>query len=89
MIETDAPTPPPPPAPLAPPRNPARSVAIWVILLLLVLAVLYGLSDRLAPASSRGSVSAHVVQIAPRVAGEVTAVNVDDDAVVQAGDPLF
>ncbi|MGV8942852.1 HlyD family secretion protein [Thermomonas sp.] len=33
--------------------------------------------------------SANVVQIAPRVSGEVTQVMVADDAVVQAGEPLF
>lgn len=66
-----------------------KPVAIGVVVLLVVLTVLYALSDRLAPSSSRGIVSAHVVQIAPRVSGEVTQVFVDDDAVVQAGDPLF
>jgi multidrug resistance efflux pump len=70
-------------------RNPARLVAIVVIVILLVLVVLYALSDRMAPSSSRGIVSAHVVQIAPRVSGEVTQVMVEDDALVHAGDPLF
>ncbi|EKE45256.1 hypothetical protein OCGS_0346 [Oceaniovalibus guishaninsula JLT2003] len=60
-----------------------------MLVLLAVLAVLYALTDRLAPASSRGIVSAHVVQIAPRVSGEVTSVTVADDAFVRAGDPLF
>ena len=69
--------------------SPAKKVAISVVLLLLVLVVLYALSDRMAPASSRGIVSANVVQMAPRVSGEVMQVMVDDDAVVQAGDPLF
>lgn len=70
-------------------RTPAKAIAIGVIVLLIVLAILYALTDRMAPASSRGIVSAHVVQIAPRVSGEVTEVMVEDDAVVQAGDPLF
>lgn len=70
-------------------RNPARAITVGVVLLLLVLVVFYALSDRMAPASSRGVVSANVVQIAPRVSGEVTRVMVDDDAVVHAGDPLF
>ncbi|WP_226781031.1 HlyD family secretion protein [Oceaniglobus trochenteri] len=72
-----------------PARNPAMKIALIVVVLLLVLTVLYALSDRMAPSTSRGIVSAHVVQIAPRVSGEVTRVHVDDDAVVQAGDPLF
>lgn len=70
-------------------RNPAKRITIGMIVLLLVLVVLYALSDRMAPSSSRGVVSANVVQIAPRVSGEVTEVMVNDDAVVHAGDPLF
>ena len=69
--------------------NPAKKITIGVIVLLLVLVALYALSDRMAPSSSRGVVSAYVVQIAPRVSGEVTEVMVNDDAVVHAGDPLF
>lgn len=69
--------------------NPAKPIAIGVVLLLVILAVTYALSDRLAPASSRGFVSAHVVQVAPRVSGDITDVFIQDDAVVQAGDPLF
>ncbi|TNF19770.1 MAG: HlyD family secretion protein [Rhodobacteraceae bacterium] len=75
---------PPPPA-----SNPAPKVAIAVIVLLLVLVVVYALTDRSAPSSSRGIVSAHVVQIAPRVSGEVIDVLIVDDAVVQAGEALF
>lgn len=70
-------------------RNPAKSITVGVVLLLVVLVVLYALSDRMAPALSRGIVTANVVQIAPRVSGEVTDVMVADDAVVQAGEPLF
>ena len=47
------------------PRNPAKLIAVVVVVLLLVLAVLYALSDRMAPSSSRGIVSAQVVQVAP------------------------
>lgn len=74
----------------APPaKNPAGKIALVVVVLLLVLVVLYALTDRKAPSTSRGIVSAHVVQIAARVSGQVTDVHVEDDAVVQAGDPLF
>ncbi len=72
-----------------PARNPAAKIAAVVIFLLLALVALYALTDRMAPSSSRGIVSAHVVQIAPRVSGEVLRVHVADDAVVQAGEPLF
>lgn len=72
-----------------PQGNPAKSITVGMIVLLLVMVFVYALSDRMAPSSSRGVVSANVVQIAPRVSGEVTEVMVDDDAVVHAGDPLF
>ncbi len=72
-----------------PPRNPAGIIALGVVVLLLVLVLVYALSDRMTPTSSRGIASAHVAQIAPRVSGEVIEVLVDDDAVVQAGDALF
>jgi len=71
------------------PRNPAKGIAIVMGAALLGLTVLYAATDRVAPSSSRGIVSAHVVQIAARVSGEVTQVMVEDDAIVQAGDPLF
>lgn len=70
-------------------RNSARTIAIGMILMLLLLALVYALGDRLAPSSSRGVIAAHVVQIAPRISGEVTEVLVEDNAVVQAGEPLF
>ncbi|MEX3314122.1 HlyD family secretion protein [Sulfitobacter sp. PS-8MA] len=73
----------------APAKNPAGKIALITIILLLIAVGLYSLTDRMAPSSSRGIVSAHVVQIAPRVSGEVLRVQVQDDAVVQAGDPLF
>jgi len=69
--------------------NPAKPVALGVIVLLVALVTGYILLDRYAPSSNRGVVSATVVQIAPRIGGEVTEVHVADDAVVAEGDPLF
>lgn len=71
------------------PSNPAAKIAVVVVLLIVVAMAFYALTDRLAPSSSRASVSAHVVQIAPRISGEVIEVHVSDDAIVQAEDPLF
>lgn len=81
MTDTAAPTP--------PARNPARPIALIVLLILILMAALYALSDRFAPASSRGQVTANVIQIAPRVSGEVVDVMVLDDSFVKAGTPLF
>ncbi|MGB4826296.1 MAG: HlyD family secretion protein [Paracoccaceae bacterium] len=84
-----APRPEPEPEMETPAKNPAAKIAMIVVGVLVVMVVLYAMVDRMAPSSSRGIVSAHVVQIAPRVSGEVTQVQVEDDAVVQAGDALF
>lgn len=64
-------------------------IAIGVVVLLIAIAAMYAVMDRNVPGSARGIVSAYVVQIAPRVSGTVTKVHVSDDAIVQAGDPLF
>lgn len=70
-------------------KNSAKSITVGVFSLLLIMVVLYAASDQLAPSSSRGFVAAHVAQVAPRVSGQVIEVMVADDAVVQAGAPLF
>ena len=70
-------------------KNPAGPIALLVVVVLLAVVALYAVGDRWTPSSGRGVVSAHVVQIAPRVSGEVTEVHVEDDAVVQAGAALF
>lgn len=71
------------------PFSPAKLTTLIVVVLMALCVVIYALSDRMAPSSSRGLISAHVVPIAPRVSGQVTQVQIADDAVVQAGDPLF
>lgn len=73
----------------AKPQNPAKKIAIGVVGLLLVLVAFYAIADRVAPYTSRGAVSAYVARVAPRVAGQVTEVFVQDNAVVQAGERLF
>ncbi|ABG33072.1 HlyD family secretion protein [Roseobacter denitrificans] len=70
-------------------KNPAGRIGLAVVAILIFLVGFYALTDRLAPSSARGIVTAHVVQIAPRVSGRITQVHVEDDAIVQAGDPLF
>lgn len=70
-------------------RNPARKIALLLIAVLAFLIAWYAVSDRLAPHSSRGTVAAYVAQIAPRVAGQVTEVFVEDNTIVEQGQPLF
>ena len=69
--------------------SPAKKIALLVILLIAVLVAWYVVTDRMAPYSSRGSVSGYVAQIAPQVAGQVTEVYVQDNQIVEPGDPLF
>ncbi|ARD45818.1 HlyD family secretion protein [Colwellia sp. PAMC 21821] len=66
-----------------------RKMIIGIICLLLILVLLYALSDAYTPSSSRGIVSANVVELSPRVSGEVTQIHVIDDAIVDAGTALF
>jgi multidrug resistance efflux pump len=69
--------------------NPARKIALFVIAIMVALGAWYAASDRLVPYSSRGSVSAYLALIAPRVSGQITEVYVHDNVVVNGGDPLF
>lgn len=69
--------------------NSAKAITLGAVLVLVVMVVVYAASDRLAPSTSRGFVAAHVAQIAPRVSGQIVEVLVADDAIVQAGEPLF
>lgn len=89
--QLDMPDPAPPPiAPDAPDgSNPAGKIALSVFVVLAALVSWYAVSDRLVPYSSRGSVSAYVAQIAPRVSGQVTKVFAEDNSIVEVGAPLF
>jgi multidrug resistance efflux pump len=67
----------------------ARRVAFMVLALIVALVAWYAATDRIAPYSSRGTVSAYVAQIAPRVSGQVTDVFVRDNQILQGGTSLF
>lgn len=71
------------------PRNPAPIIAAALLVLVVVLTAWHVAADRLAPSSSRGAVAAYIVQLSPRVAGQVTEVFVQDGDIVEAGDALF
>lgn len=79
--------------PLAEPEtrkgNPAKKAGLLLAAMAMLLVGWYAVSDRIAPFSSRGTVSAYVAQIAPRVSGQVTEVFVEDNAIVEGGTPLF
>ena len=70
-------------------RPPARKIARILVVFLLLLLGWYVATDRLAPSSSGGAVTAFTTQISPRVAGVVTEVLVADNQELKSGDALF
>ncbi|MDO5656869.1 MAG: HlyD family secretion protein [Paracoccus sp. (in: a-proteobacteria)] len=92
MLQAQAPLPaqaedlPPEPAPAA---GSAVGLAAIIAAIALGLVAWSAISDRYAPSTSRATVSAQVIQIAPRVAGRVTEVLVTDNAIVEPGAALF
>src|SRR5215510_9276310 len=69
-----------------------RSARAWILFLLLVIAALvayYVLSDRYSPLTTDAYVQAYVIQVAPRVEGQVVEVRVRENQAVKKGDLLF
>src|SRR5262249_12553248 len=68
------------------------SARAWVLFILLVIAALvayYILSDRYTPFTTDAYVQAYVVQVAPRVEGQVVHVYVQENQAVEKGGLLF
>ena len=80
---------PPAPAIAAAAPNPLRKVALSVLAVIVVLFFLSIAMERLTPSSSQAVVQAYVVRMAPEVAGRVIAVEVTDNARVEAAQVLF
>jgi len=66
-----------------------KKVVLVTVIVLFTLVVTYALSDAYTPSSSKGVVSANVVELSPRVSGNVLTIHVEDNAVVEAGQALF
>lgn len=81
------------PEPEAPPteekRDPVRSVTLGVAITLLTLFIYHVASDRVTPYTSQSNVEALLVQIAPRVAGQVIEVGARDNQRVSKGQVLY
>src|SRR5262245_7496813 len=72
--------------------NLLRSVRAWVIftvLLILALATYYIFADLYTPFTTEAYVQAYVIQVAPRVEGQVVRVHVQENQAVKKGDLLF
>jgi multidrug resistance efflux pump len=68
------------------------SARAWVLFILLVIAALvayYVLSDRYTPFTTDAYVQAYVIQVAPRVEGQVVHVHVRENQAVKQGEILF
>ena len=68
------------------------SARAWVLFVLLVIAAVvayYVLSDRYTPFTTDAYVQAYVIQVAPRVAGQVVHVYVQENQAVTRGELLF
>jgi multidrug efflux system membrane fusion protein len=68
------------------------SARAWILFFLLVIAILivyYILSDLYTPLTTEAYVQAYVVQVAPRVEGQVVYVLVQENQAVKKGDLLF
>lgn len=73
-------------------ENGHSSAKRWGILIagaIVVLIAYFVLVDRYTPMTNDAYIQAYVVQISPQVAGAVTEVHVQDNALVQSGEPLF
>jgi multidrug resistance efflux pump len=68
------------------------SARAWVLFILLVIAALVGyyvLSDRYTPFTTDAYVQAYVIQVAPRIEGQVVYVYVQENQAVKKGELLF
>jgi multidrug resistance efflux pump len=73
-------------------RKLLRSARAWILFILLVIAALvayYVLADRYTPFTTEAYIQAYVVQVAPRVEGQVERVHVRENQAVKKGDLLF
>src|SRR5262245_37062141 len=73
-------------------RRLLMSARAWILFILLVIAALvayYVLSDRYTPFTTDAYVQAYVIQVAPRVEGQVVRVYVQENQAVSKGELLF
>ena len=67
----------------------ARAWVLFILLVIVTLIAYYVLSDRYTPLTTDAYVQAYVIQVAPRVEGQVVKVPVRENQAVHKGDLLF
>lgn len=65
-----------------------RLLVVIVVILLIVAAIAWWLIARDYENTDDAFIDTHIVQIAPQIAGQITALHVNDNQLVQAGDSL-
>lgn len=76
-----------PPAKAA--RDPVRSVTLGVLITLALLFIYHVISDGITPSTSQANIEVFLVQVAPRVTGQVIEVGARDNQRVSAGQVLY
>jgi multidrug resistance efflux pump len=76
-------------APAKPPRDPVRTVTLGVLIALALLFIYHVASDRVTPYTSQANNEVFLVQIAPRVTGQVIEVGARDNQRVHKGQVLY
>jgi multidrug efflux pump subunit AcrA (membrane-fusion protein) len=69
-------------------RRGVRTAGIVVLAVLLVGGVLWWLHERRYESTDDAFIDAHIIHVAPRVAGQIVAVLVNDNQAVTTGEPL-
>ncbi len=89
----DAPTSEPPPTPDASPAkaaaDPVRRLTLGLLSVLALLFIYHVASDRVTPYTSQANIEVFLVQIAPRVTGQVIEVGARDNQRVTKGQMLY
>ena len=67
----------------------ARAWVLFIVLLIAALVAYYILADRYTPFTTEAYVQAYVIQMAPRVEGQVVQVHVRENQAVKKADLLF
>jgi multidrug resistance efflux pump len=71
------------------PRDPVRTFTLGLLLALLLLFIYHVASDRVTPYTSQSNIEVFLVQIAPRVTGQVIEVGARDNQRVTKGQVLY
>ncbi|HEY6644062.1 HlyD family secretion protein [Povalibacter sp.] len=76
-------------APAKPARDPVKTVTLGVLITLATLFIYHVVSDGITPYTSQGNIEVFLVQIAPRVTGQVIEVGARDNEHVKKGQILY